>query len=353
MQIKGETMHQMKWIANITGIIIFLTLIFFPTTWAQEPDKSDPAQESGFYYTIQKGDTLWDLSQKFYSSQWDWPGLWEMNKEIKNPHWIYPGKKIRIFLKSELAPKIPAAPPEPVKTGPLPPITPSFTYREMSHTGFIKKNIVNSLGNIIREKDGNLMISANDIIYINPTGIGRLMPGEIYQIFDTEKIKEKTDNRKFTGIKHLIKAEIKILEHNGSYAIAVITNSYRDAAVNDRIMAYYERDTVLSVQENPAPIEANLLCSEENTVMLNDYQIAFIDRGRQDNVLPGQIYTVLQKNNSAFDASDTIWPGKADKKVALDPLKSGKLIVLHAEDIAATVMILSSRRALYPGDMVN
>ena len=56
-----------------------------------------PGTDSGFFYTIKKGDTLWDLSQKFYNSQWDWPGLWEMNEDIKNPHWIYPGKKIRIF----------------------------------------------------------------------------------------------------------------------------------------------------------------------------------------------------------------------------------------------------------------
>jgi hypothetical protein len=151
----------------------------------------------------------------------------------------------------------------------------------------------------------------------------------------------------------LIKAEIKVLEHNGSYATAVITKSYRDAGVDDRIMAYYKRDTILSVQENPDPIDAGLVCSEENTVMINDYQIAFINKGRQDNVLPGQIYRIRQANKSAFDGSDSNWSPKAKDAPALDPLNSGKLIVLHAEDIASTVMILSSERALYPGDMVN
>lgn len=93
MQIKGGTMYKIKWIAAITSITLFLTLGFFPTAWAQETSGLEPAEDSGFYYTIQKGDTLWDLSQRFYDSDWDWPGLWEMNKEIKNPHWIYPGKK--------------------------------------------------------------------------------------------------------------------------------------------------------------------------------------------------------------------------------------------------------------------
>ena len=67
--------------------------------FAEENIDFVPGEDSGFYYTIKKGDTLWDLSRKFYNSQWDWPGLWEMNQDIKNPHWIYPGKKIRIFLK--------------------------------------------------------------------------------------------------------------------------------------------------------------------------------------------------------------------------------------------------------------
>lgn len=346
-------MYKIKGIATITGITLFLILNFFPMAWAQEFSDLEPAEGSGFYYTIQKGDTLWDLSQRFYDSQWDWPGLWEMNKEIKNPHWIYPGKKIKVFLKSQLPPKPPVAPvAEPIKTKP-PKIIPSFTYTQMSHIGFIKRDVEPSLGNIIREKDGNLMMSANDIIYINPTGIGGLIPGKMYQIFDTQKIKETLNGQKFTGIKHLIKAEIKILEHKGDYATAIIVNSYRDANVGDRIMNYYERDTVLSVQENPNPIDASLVCSEEDTVMINDYQIAFINKGRQDNVQPGQIYTILQENKSAFDGSDSNWTQKSKIIPPLDPLNSGKLIVLHAEDIAATVMILSSKCDLHPGDMVN
>jgi len=340
---------QKKNIASIIIVILLTIILQGSAGWTQVSQGFNTNEDTGFYYTIQKGDTLWDLSQKFYNSQWDWPGLWEINKDIKNPHWIYPGKKIRIYLKSQLKrqaqPQTKAVTKSETKTPPVP-VTPRFNYPAIDRIGFIRKTEETVLGTIIREQDGNLVMSTNDIIYIKPGAGMPLIPQERYQIFATETVKQKINGTPFQGIKHLIKAEIKVTEINERYAKAVIQKSYRDATVGDKIMAYARRDTVFTIQNNPEPIDGAILCSEDNEKMVNDHQIAFINKGANDNVYPGQIYSILQtqENISVHDTDDV---------TLLDPLDSGRLIILHTEADNSTVIILSSKRDIHPGDIVN
>ncbi|MGL4677058.1 MAG: LysM peptidoglycan-binding domain-containing protein [Brevinema sp.] len=54
-------------------------------------------QLSGTDYTVVKGDTLWFISNKFYSDPLLWRNIWESNKTIiKDPHWIYPKQQLLI-----------------------------------------------------------------------------------------------------------------------------------------------------------------------------------------------------------------------------------------------------------------
>jgi len=64
-------------------IFLFISTICF-NVYAQEK------------YTIKKGDTLWDISGKFYEDNFKWPIIWKYNKYITNPDLIYPKENLMI-----------------------------------------------------------------------------------------------------------------------------------------------------------------------------------------------------------------------------------------------------------------
>lgn len=55
-------------------------------------------------YSVQAGDTLWDLSQTLFADGFYWSRLWAENPEIQNPHKIAKGQAIRFIGGTEASP---------------------------------------------------------------------------------------------------------------------------------------------------------------------------------------------------------------------------------------------------------
>gem|GEM_PF-1559266 len=53
--------------------------------------------EAPIEYTVESGDTLYDVCDQLLDEGGYWPKLWSMNPDIKNPHFIYPGMKLRFY----------------------------------------------------------------------------------------------------------------------------------------------------------------------------------------------------------------------------------------------------------------
>jgi hypothetical protein len=79
---------------------------------------------------------------------------------------------------------------------------------------------------------------------------------------------------------------------------------------------------------------------------MSDFSVGFIDKGIDAGVRPGQMYTIYRQQ----DPVDSM---TVKKGILLPPLEMGRLIVLRCEDIASTVLVLSSKQEIPPGSLVN
>lgn len=80
------------------SIALLLACVFALPALGQQPDPRvsgnvlEIRPDAPDRYTVQKGDTLWGISSKFFREPWRWPEIWRLNKdEIRNPHLIFPG----------------------------------------------------------------------------------------------------------------------------------------------------------------------------------------------------------------------------------------------------------------------
>ena len=51
-------------------------------------------------HIVERGDTLWDLGQKYLGNPYAWPQIWELNQWVHDPHWIFPGDPLLISISS-------------------------------------------------------------------------------------------------------------------------------------------------------------------------------------------------------------------------------------------------------------
>ncbi len=342
-----------------TGIMAFILFLLLPMTGRATPsipgtERVETAQGPVFYYTIQKGDTLWDLSRRFYNSQWVWPGLWEMNHEIENPHIIYPGNRIRIFLADVVKPQLipPSGLPSPpekratVVTKATPSASPKELRLSIENSDFIKETPTPPLGYILMAENSNVLLAAGDILFINPVKKNNFIPGNQYDIFSTKKVSLEYDHTRFKGVKHTIKATVTLLENSDVCTRAVITQAFGTSEAGDPLMAHRPLKREVTINPTPRPIQARIICSQHNEALMAQDNIVFMDAGSQQHVKPGDIYTLYKPLPP---------PSKGFFKKTSPPplLKNGTLMVLHTEAISSTVKILYSTSEVLPGDIVR
>ena len=315
--------------------------------------------EAGFYYTVQEGDTLWGLSQRFSDTPWQWPDLWRENKQIPNPHWIYPGDRIRLYRKKEqhraetpATAEVPSTAPEVQATTPLKKSKPEvdFLYSKIDRVGFIRDPIVQPLGVIFKSLDDKRLISQGDTIYIRYPEGGKVVdfkPGmrlTIYRSLDPNDKEPMVKDIK-TGTQHFLLGVAEITKSEPDHAMAKVVDGYRAILIGDRVMMYEPISPIIRVVDSTPGIQGKIITSEEHTTMMGDLAIAFIDKGSDDQIVPGQIYLISYQ--------ETVPSGVGSQKVTLNPVDIGSLLVLRAEKNASTVVITSSSRKITSGQMIR
>ena len=309
--------------------------------------------ETGVYYIVQKGDTLWDLSRRFSDTPWVWPDLWEENKQITNPHLIYPGEKIRLYRKKDtdkLVGEEGKKEPEPeikkiIKVEPEKE-KPYYYYSAIDSIGFIKEKAVESSGYIFKVKEDKVMVGFGDLIYIRPHRKASLDPGNKYTLYRTITPVKGAQTKRYRGIQYYLTGVIEVIKKEEDFSVAKVIQSFRTIKTDDLLMPHEKRNPKVYLTESKKDLKGKIIVSEERVELFGDDFTAFIDKGSKDGVKIGQVYTIYYQSMERVQ-QDTGWFSRS-KKTALTPVNFAKILVLHTEEETSTVLITQSDNSVYP-----
>lgn len=339
----------------IFSCICIATALALPFTLCAQEKEINVAHESGIYYTIQKGDTLWDLSERFFDSPALWPGLWKENNQIPNPHRIYPGEQIRLYhqegvqpikiiTKAEKPPeeKKPEPKPEPEKEAPY------YYYSPIERIGFIRKEPIVPRGTIFRAFDNKILISQGDLLYVRQNkDAEELTVGSKYTVYRIYRTKARDKFKEYIaayGDQYYLSGVIKITKREPDYFIARVVRAYRSIAINDLLMPYTMRSPKTVLTPSKEGMLGQVLTSEERTRIFGDSTIAFINKGLDQGIKVGQFYSVFYQERHGIDFSGSF----EQKRKLLTPIDFGTVLVLHTEKNTSTVLVTNSIKDLYP-----
>jgi len=310
----------------------------------------DVDNEVGFYYTVQKGDTLWDISNRFSDSPWLWPGLWKDNQQILNPHLIYPGNRLLLFKKKDKDTVIEKKVEEAVVV--LPPKEEIkerikyYKYYPIDMVGFIRKEPIFPSGSLFKVKEDKEMASTGDTVYIKPLNKMVFNTGSKYTVYRTLGPITDKETGGILGSQYYLTGIVEIKKIEPLFVLAEVIKAYRAIAIDDMLMPYEPKSYEIPIIKSEKGINGTIISAEEKREIIGDNTLVFINKGQKDGIKPGQSYSIYyqEKKKISPDSREEFY---------LDPVDFGSFIVLHTEQSTSSVLITKSDKDIYPGAKIR
>ena len=350
--------------------------------------------EDAKLHTVEAGDTLWSLAEKFLGDPYLWPQLWERNRWVEDSHWIYPGDPLIVDMLATPIADVAgmadeaygasgaggasgengaqasdgamsfgldrrASPPQALGSA-----------DDIHCSGFIGDpgldfphhilgseydNLSPRLNSNARPVKGHwgttdavkISLSTGDILYIDGGEAAGLTPGlQFIAVRPMDNVRHPVSGEmlgrfyKYTG-------RLRVLSVQRETAITEIVHACDPTYVGFGLLPFEDHPVPLS-RRHPTravndPQDGELLQaapsivrSVESIVSMGQDHVVFIDRGEADDVVPGDIFTIYRLND----------PG-------MPPVVIGELGVLRTEANTSVAKILKSRYVVYLGDRLD
>ncbi|GFE57663.1 LysM peptidoglycan-binding domain-containing protein [Geobacter sp. AOG1] len=321
--------------------LLFLLLLTagYTVAWAQDEEPT--------IYVIQKGDTLWGLSDKFLKDPHYWPPLWAKNPSIGNPHFIFPGQKLRIFAdRIEIVDEKGAVPPVPAPSPEPEGVVPERVFTVTGGEGFLLEGNARPVGHIISTFQNRQIVGEDDIVYADIGKVQGVKTGDRFSIFKEMEAVSHPVNHVILGHRVIPLGSLQISELEEKSSKALITKSYLEIGAGAYLMPYRERKKIVSLKAPAKDLNGYIVETQTGNKAIATGDVVFLDMGKGNGLEPGNMLYVVRDV-----VPDQKFLSLPIGKLPIDVV--GAVVVVETGETTSTALVVKSIDTIYRGDRVE
>ena len=309
-------------------------------------------------HIVVKGDTLWDISAKFFNDPWKWPQIWGLNKDVvTDPHWIFPGEVIFLdrtnntlhvarpinpadsvtqpaeFTEdrsgiTKLSPQIRVtrSPHDAIPSIPAAAIAPF-----LSRPILIEEDGLSKAPAIVGTYEQRVILGNNDIAYVRGLPAEK---GAQWQIYRPGKALRDPESDEVLGYEANYLGDANV-EQFADISTLRITKAIREIQKGDRL-TYTSGETVSHylprAPENK--IDARVISIYDGISQASQYSIITLNKGQRDGLENGHVLALYRKGEVLDERGGDI---------TLPDVRYGLLFVFRTFDKVAYALVMQTR----------
>ena len=324
-------------------------------------------------HVVQKGDTLWDLANKYLGNPYAWPQIWELNQWVKDPHWIFPGDPIVIDLARAVAnaasvpPAVTELQPDNRPSGISVAQKPELAF---SFQDFIQLPFLAPEGAAAHYKSqGAFRITANqrserkylgegETVYLSAGTDQGLKEGDRFVVLRTVATKLQTPRTK-KPLGDVIQqvGVVRVVTPLPKGSVAIIERCMDPVQIGDHLVRFTEPANIpMKLRTDTAdPVKlasdpAMVVYGRDSRIDTSGGDQIIVDRGSNSGLKVGDV--LLAVRSKTFPVGEET-ARKKDQAMETTTHFLGQVMVIRVEPASATCRVLRSEEEIRMGDLVT
>jgi len=324
-------------------------------------------------YTVVRGDTLWDISDRFLKQAWLWPQIWDYNPQIENPHLIYPGDLIgleyvdgqpRIVIERDgtrvsqsgvggsnanlnterLSPRIRS---ESLDDA-IPMIAGDAIASFLVHPRVVALEELKDAPYVVGNYDGRLISAIGHQIYARGN-LSREQPQ--YAVFRQSKKLVDPQSKRTLGYEVEHVSDVKLM-HLGDPSTLLVTSNNMETIAGDLLLATND-DSVTASYETRLPSlgggEGRVISLVNAITQSGRDQVVVLNLGKKNKIRPGDVLAIESRGKKLIDSRGK----RGYEEITMPDTRTGVVMVFKTFDEVSYALVMESTLPVRVNDGVT